>query len=455
MSTFLGEKPTHALESEKELAHYFQGYAKSRQAFRVGIEVEILAVNRSTGKALSYAGEPGIQAILEWMARERRYEPIREAGNITALRRGGQMITLEPGGQIELSAPPTESVFEIQEQVTAFFEELRGVRQALPGIEFLAAGIQPYSTNTEISWVPKERYAIMADYLKARGTRSHDMMKRTATNQVNLDYTSEAHAMSSLRVVLGITSIVSAMFANSAFSEGKWNGFVSERVDIWNHTDPARTGMLWDFFREGCSFQDYVDYLLEMPMMFLVRDGKWIAVPGITFRRFIRDGFAGHRATLADFELHLSTAFPEARFKQYLEIRGADGLPPALIPSLAAFWKGILYDEPTREQAWELIAYASLEEHQQLRADVARQGLQARLGNRPVFELAQELVRLACISLGRQKKDPSQGDECIYLDRIRERILGPGLSPAESFRRQWKDYPAVSPASLIESLSIG
>lgn len=455
LTTFTGEEHATLLKSEEDLLSYFHPFAKPREAMRVGMEVELLGIDKSTGKALPYEGSPGIHQILAEMAKLHEYEPVWEDRRIIALKRGETLISLEPGGQMELSAPPVSNIFDIHDQIERFLAELRQIRLKFPGIDWLAYGIQPFSSVEEISWVPKNRYVIMSDYFRAHGTLSHEMMKCTATNQINFDYLSEENAMANLRVALGITSIVTALFAHSSFSEGRPNGFLSRRLHIWNHTDPDRTGLLVEFTRAGCTFKDYIDYLLGMPVMFVVRSGKWISVKNRNFRAFIRQGFEGLHATVGDFELHLSTAFPEARLKQYLEIRGVDGQRTDLIPAVAAFWKGILYDSEMREKAWNLVAFASKEDRLQLHRAVPREGLRAKLGSRPILPMAYELVELSCQSLAKQKFKDESRNECLFLERIRETILKPQKSPAEMLLEKWSGEFRQNPERLIEYLSIG
>lgn len=454
MTTLAGTGQTNVLKSEEDLAHYFEAFAKPRQCLRVGLEAEFFGVTRNTGQALPYEGSRGIQEVLKRLAARFHYEPVLDEGNIIALKKGPMMIGLEPGGQVELSAPPVSNVFEIEEQVQSFMGELREISAEFRDIAWLAAGIHPVSRLEEISCVPKRRYAIMAEYFKTNGTQSHDMMKRTATNQLNVDYTSEENAMANLRTAFGITSIVTALFANSSFSEGRPSGFLTQRLDIWNHTAPERTGLLVEFLQPGRRFKDYLNYLLDMPLIFLVRRGKWIPAGQLTFRDFLKRGFQGEKATLGDFELHLSTAFPEVRLKQYLEIRGVDGQSPELIPAVAAFWKGILYDARASEEAWKLVSFATEEERMRLHQAVPREGLSAKLGRRSILPMARELVELSCQSLARQTSRKEGRDECIFLERIREKITRPGKSPAETILEKWEGEFAADPRRLIEYLRI-
>ncbi len=451
MTTSIKEQ-TILLKSEKDLENYFHRFIKPADQKRVGLEAEFFGVCRKTGKAIPYAGPEGIQAVLKKMAERFDYQPVLENRNIIGLTRRDSAVSLEPGGQVELSAPPVHDVFEIQAQIRKFLEELKQASSGFSEIAWLAVGIHPFSSLDEISWVPKKRYDLMREYLGTHGSLSHHMMKRTATNQVNVDYTSEEDAMCMLRTALGITSIVTALFANSGFSEGRPNGYKTYRAEIWRYTDPLRTGLISQFTRPGRRFLDYLNYVLDIPLIFIVRSGKWTALKDCTFRKFLKEGYSGAKATLGDFELHLSTLFPEVRLKQYMEVRGVDCQSPDLIPAVAAFWKGILYDVETRAKAWALVEDATEEDRRNLHAEVPRLGLQARLNGRPIFPIAEELVNLSCASLGRQESS-GPSSECVFLNAIRDKIIRPGKSPAETLLEKWNGTWAQNPAKLIDYLS--
>lgn len=453
MSTLTGEQESRLLESEEELYSYFQRFAKPVTEERVGVECEFFGIERITGQALPYLGPRGIEAILSRLAALFHYEPFLEEGHVIALRRAETWITLEPGGQVELSAPPVRTVVEIEKQLETFRAELHEMKNYFPGIAWLSVGSHPFSAPDEISWVPKQRYRLMAEYFRSRGSLAHEMMKGTAANQVSLDFPDEEAAFDQFRVILGITSIVSALFAHSPISLGKPNGFLTRRVHIWQETDPVRSGLLVDFAGEGKGFRDYVEYLLKMPMIFIVRDGRWIPMKGIPFRKFLREGRKPYQATWGDFELHLSTAFPEARFKQYLEIRGVDAQRIPLIPSVAAFWKGILYGREVRGKVWDLVRDFKKEERLKLHREVPKKGLKARLGKAPLWELAEHLFSLSRQGLGRQETLNGPG-EASYLDRIQEEILKPRKTPAETLLERWKKWPAPKTEALISYLEV-
>ncbi len=453
MSTLIGEQESRLIESEEELYSFFRQFAKPATEQLVGIECEFFGIDAQTGQALSYLGPRGIEAILCRLAATFHYEPVLESGHVIALRHAETWITLEPGGQVELSAAPVRTIFEIEKQVQSFAAQLREMKNYFPGIAWISAGTQPFARLDDIPWVPKRRYQLMADYLKPRGLFAHDMMKCTATNQVNLDFADEATAVSQFRVVFAITPIVSAIFANSCFTEGQPDGFLDRRVEIWRHTDPDRCGLLLEFLKEGRSFRDYVEYLLAMPMIFIIRGEQWIPMEGISFRKFLKEGKGRYYATWSDFELHLSLAFPEARFKHYLEIRGMDAQRLPLIPSVAAFWKGILYDEEIRQKVRALVQDFSAEEISKLHKEIPYKGLSAWLGKVPIIELACELYRLSCEGLGHQAAE-SPVSECVFLQKMYDEILQPGRSPAETLLMKWQGEFGRDPQKLIQYLEL-
>lgn len=455
MSTLIGTgRKNSKIPSEESLSEYFQHYVKPADHLQIGLEAELLGVNAKTGKALPYEGANGVHEALKALVREFRYEALYDEKNIIGLKRGDVLISIEPGGQLELSAPPVTSAHAVEQQVQTFLQELRELQLIMPDVKWLAVGIQPYSTLDEISWVPKTRYKILADHLSKNGTLSHHMMKRTATNQFNMDYTSEEDAMEKLRIMTGITSIISAMFANSSFSEGKPNGYATYRLEIWNHTSPDRSGLRPEFARPGKRFKDYAEYLLDMPVIFIVRDEKWIAIKGKTFRQFLKSGYEGQPATWDDFELHLSSAFPEARIKQYLEIRGMDCQSPYLMPAAAAFWKGLLYDAAARQKAAAMVDSLPEEERVALHKRVPKEGLQAVIHGKKVLTLARELVTFAGEGLSKQKDTHLAKQELEYLKRIEEKILDEGMSPGEQFIRKIKNHSSIPPAEVVKEFQI-
>ncbi|OGW89743.1 MAG: hypothetical protein A3A73_04635 [Omnitrophica bacterium RIFCSPLOWO2_01_FULL_50_24] len=456
MSTFLQTDPaTRRIESPNDLRGYFQRFAKPRGVERVGIECELFGVHKETGEALPYVGPLSIEAVLNELAYEFGYEPIQEQGHTIALRKGSTFISLEPGGQIELSAEPVDHLHQTKAQLEEFFFQLRTVAHLLGPISWLASGIQPFSSLADIHWVPKRRYEIMARYLIRKGKKAHDMMKRTATNQINLDYHDEEDAIEKMRLSLALTPIAAAMFANSSFSHGKANGFLSERLNIWRFTDRERCGLILKLICEHCTFDDYLQFILDTSMMFIVRNQEWIVTRDLTFRQFIERGYRGHQPTESDFELHLSTIFTDARFKQYLEIRGMDGQRSHLILSVYAFWKGILYNDEAKRLAKHLIGRFEERDIYKLHADVERLGLKARLKKMQVLDLARTLVRISERGLKEQRCfNEAEQDESIYLVPLKEEILKKGETPAEQLITLWNGSFRKDRRALIDYLEI-
>lgn len=454
MSTLTGQPNLTLIKSSRDLEGYFQRFSKKPEARKIGLEAEFLGVDALTGKSLIFQGSCGLEAILGRFAKRFSYTLLKDQNALIGVQApDGTVVGFEPGGQLELSAPPVQTIFEVERQLQKFFDQLRTFRCECQEVRWLSVGIHPFSRLDEITWIPKTRYRILAEFLSTRGKLSHHMMKRTATNQINFDYTSEEDAMEAMRVAFGITSIVSAVFAHGSFSEGKPNGFASERLHIWNQTAPERSGLLVRFTHEGATFQDYLDYVLDVPMIFAVRESKWIPMNGLPFRRFIQDGYQGLSATLSDFELHLSTMFPEVRFKQYMEIRGMDAQRPQFISSLAAFWKGILYDQKARAEAWKRVRNFSDEERLVLHHEIPLKGLQAVVQGKPINFLAAELVSIAREGLQRQSRTKEE-DESVFLLPIEQRLASSQKSPAEILLHEWQTDLGKDKLRLMDFLSI-
>jgi glutamate--cysteine ligase len=367
----------------------------------VGVEQEKIAV-LADGRPVPYEGPGGIAEILERMA-ARGFTPQREDGHVIALARDDDRITVEPGGQLELSGGAKSTAVAARDMLRAHVAEVQEIAATL-GVTFIGIGARPFGTIDDVPWLPKRRYRVMRQYFPERGRDSrlaHYMMKTTATVQANFDYSDEAEATDKMRTAYGITSIVTALYAASPISEGRPNGYKSFRAAVWLETDADRCGLLPFAFSPSFSFRDYVEWALDVPMFFLVRGGEYRPAGGITFRRFMREGLAGESATLADWEVHLSTLFPEVRLKRYIEVRGADAGPLPTALALAALWRGVLDDAAARAAAWALVDGHPFAAREALRREVPRAGLQARLGKRTLAELAVELVRIASEGLAR------------------------------------------------------
>ena len=422
------------LTDKRQLAEWLESGCKPEADWRIGTEHEKFGFCTQTLKPLAYDGERGIRAVLEGLASNFDWQIIAEEGLPIALAKDdGCSITLEPGGQLELSGALREDLHQTCNEVNSHLAEVRAVAEPL-GIGFLGMGFHPTARREDIEWMPKARYVIMRNYMPKVGSMGHDMMKRTCTVQVNLDFSSEADMVEKFRASLALQPIATALFANSPFVEGKPCGFVSYRSQVWTDTDPDRSGMLPWAFESGMGFERYVDWMLNVPMYFVRRDGRYIDVAGQSFHDFMAGklpGLEGEYPRLADWEDHLTTAFPEIRLKRYLEMRGADGGPWRRLCALPAFWVGLLYDADNLAACRDLTRDWTMEERQRLREDVARIGLNATIRGRRVQDIARTLLDLARRGLARRQRLNGAGDhEGGFLNSLEE-IVERGTTPAE------------------------
>lgn len=420
-----------------QLVDWFAAGCKSADAVRVGTEHEKFVADRRTGQPVPYDGPRGIRAILEGLIRF-GWEPVLENGQPIALVRGQAAVSLEPGGQLELSGAPLATLHETAAETRQHLEEVKAVCDPL-GLEVLGIGFHPEWRREEISWMPKGRYGIMRAYMPKKGQLGLDMMLRTCTIQANLDYTSEADMVRKFRASLALQPIATALFANSPFREGSDTGFASFRSNVWTDTDPDRCGVPGFVFDDGMGFARYAEYALDVPMYFVYRNGAYIDASGQSFRDFLAGrlpALPGELPILADWVNHLSTLFPEVRLKRYLEMRGADGGPEAHIVALPALWTGLLYDAAALEGALDLVAGWSMADHLQLRRDAPRQGLKARVGRQTVREIAGQMLDLADAGLARRAHhNPSGHDERMYLEPLHS-IVTSGKTLADAWRHQ-------------------
>ena len=429
------------IETRDELVTWFEAGNKPKSQFRVGTEHEKFVFTVEGHKPVPYAGPRGIRALLEGMHNLLGWEPIMEGDNIIGMFdvTGGGAISLEPGGQFELSGAPVENIHQTASELMAHLSQVREVAKPL-GIGFLGMGMTPNWSRADMPMMPKGRYKIMTNYMPKVGKYGLDMMYRTCTVQANLDFSSEADMVKKLRVSLALQPIATALFANSPFTEGKPNGFLSFRSQIWTDTDNNRAGMLPWAFEDGMGFERYTDYALDVPMYFVKRGDTYIDVSGKSFKDFFAgklDALPGERPCISDWANHLSTIFPEVRLKRYLEMRGADGGPWRRLPSLSAFWVGLLYDDDALNSCWDMVKGWSAEQRQKLRDDVPVRGFRAEIGSRNVFTLAQETLRLAAKGLARRKHlDRNGRDETRYLRPLEESIAR-GITPAEELLEKY------------------
>src|SRR5215208_481120 len=371
------------IESRDELVTWFAEGAKPKAQWRIGTEHEKFAFTTDTHEPVPYEGRVSIRSLLVGMQHLLGWEPITDGPNIIGLAdvTGGGAISLEPGGQFELSGAPLETIHQTASELTAHLAQLKEIARPL-GIGFLGLGMSPKWTRAETPMMPKSRYKIMAAYMPKVGRYGLDMMYRTCTVQTNLDFSSETDMVKKLRVSLALQPVATALFANSPFTAGKPNSFLSFRSEIWRDTDADRSGMLPWAFEPGMGFERWVDYALDVPMYFVKHDDHYIDVAGRSFRDLMAGRLSelpGERATISHWANHISTIFPEVRLKRYLEMRGADGGPWGRIAALPAFWVGLLYDNDSLEAAWDIVKHWNAHERQALRGDVPRFGFKARI----------------------------------------------------------------------------
>jgi glutamate--cysteine ligase len=423
------------IETRDELVAWFAEGCKPKAQYRIGTEHEKFPFTVDGHRPVPYEGRRSIRALLDGMQLLLGWEPILENGNIIGMFdvTGGGAISLEPGGQFELSGAPVETVHQTRTELMAHLAQLREVARPL-GIGFLGLGMTPNWSRAEVPTMPKGRYRIMTAYMPKVGRLGLDMMYRTCTVQTNLDFSSEADMVKKLRVSLALQPVATAMFANSPFTEGKPNGFVSFRSEIWRDTDPDRSGMLPWAFEPGMGFERYADYVLDVPMYFVKRGDRYIDVAGRSFRDLMAgklEELPGERATISDWANHISTVFPEVRLKRYLEMRGADGGPWRRLPALPAYWVGLLHDDAALDAAWDIVKDWTAEERQTLRDEVPRLGFKARIRQWSVLNLAKATLTLAEQGLARRRRHDVDGhDETRYLRPIQE-LVARGLTPAE------------------------
>jgi glutamate--cysteine ligase len=425
----------------EDLVAWLAEGAKPKSRWRVGAEHEKFVFRLGTHEPVPY--EPrGIKALLEGLTRF-GWSPVHEGENVIALERGGANVSLEPGGQFELSGAPLETVHDICEETGAHLNEVKAVADEL-GLGFLGLGFTPTWTRADVAMMPKGRYRIMRAYMPKVGGLGLDMMFRTCTVQANLDFADEADMVAKFRASLALQPIATALFANSPFVEGEPSGFVSARANVWTDTDPDRTGMLDFVFEDGFGYETYARYALTVPMYFVKRDGRYIDVAGRSFADFMEGKLPelpGERPTIQDWADHTTTIFPEVRLKKYLEMRGADSGPWSRLCALPALWMGVLYDSASLAAAWDLCKAWRIEDHERLRADVARRGLKAEIAGRTVQDVANDMLAIARAGLkARNRLSGGMVDETGYLSEL-DMIAESGITPAERllelYRTRW------------------
>ena len=414
------------IESKDQLIEFIRSGEKNPANFKIGTEHEKFVFNLSNNKPVKYDGEKGIKDLLTNLE-EFGWKTIKEGNNIIALSRsdalGGGSITLEPAGQFELSGAMLETVHDTIKEIIEHKSQISIVGKKL-NLGFLSLGFTPNWKREEIPVMPKERYQVMKRYMPTKGDHGLDMMFRSCTSQVNLDYSSEEDMIKKFRISLLVQPIVTALFANSPFKDGKLNNYKSYRSEVWKDTDPDRTGILPFVFKDNMGYESYVNYALEVPMYFIYRDGNYIDLAGSSFKDFIEgklDRVSNYSASIEDWELHLTTIFPEVRLKTYLEMRGADAGGVEQICSLSAFWTGLLYDNNSLNKAEKLFNDINVSELAEVRNLVPKEGLNCVVGKYNVYNLASEVIELSFQGLkSRNKLDIEGNDETKYLRPIIE-----------------------------------
>ncbi len=415
------------ITSHDQLAEYLASGCKPKDQWRIGTEHEKFGYCKDTLKPLPYDGDRSIRAVLEGLRDRHGWDPVSEGGHIIGLSKDGANVSLEPGGALELSGAPLETIHQTCDEVNEHLAQVKDIADEI-GVGFIGLGAAPIWTHEEMPLMPKGRYKLMDAYMDKVGTTGKQMMRRTCTVQVNLDFSSEADMVKKFRVALALQPVATALFANSPFFEGKPVGVKSKRMQIWETLDDSRTGMLPFVFEDGFGFEAWVDYALDVPMYFVYRDGVYVDALGMSFRDFL-DGklpaLPGEVPTLSDWADHLTTAFPEARMKKFIEMRGADGGPWRRLCALPAFWVGLMYDQNALDAAWDLAKGWDAETREALRLAATRDGLQAQVGNIRMHDLAREVLNIAEAGLVARARPGAGGlvpNETHFLNALKDSV---------------------------------
>lgn len=415
------------IEHHDQMAQYLADGRKPREDWRIGTEHEKFGYCKDTLKPLPYEGDRSIRVMLEGLRDRHNWAPVEEGGKLIGLEKDGANISLEPGGQLELSGAPVETIHETCDEVNTHLREVKDVADEI-GVGFIGLGAAPEWSHEQMDLMPKGRYKLMDSYMQKVGTMGTTMMRRTCTVQVNLDFASEADMVQKMRVAVAMQPIANALFANSPFLDGKPNGVKSTRGLVWRNLDDARTGMVPFVFDESFGFEAWVQYALDVPMYFVYRDGKYIDALGQSFRDFLKGelpALPGEKPTLSDWADHLTTLFPEARVKKFIEMRGADGGPWRRLCALPAFWVGLMYDQSALDGAWDLVKDWDAETREELRVAASTHGLQAEVGGLKMHDLAREAVALSEAGLKSRARPGAGGlvpDETHFLNALRDSI---------------------------------
>ena len=415
------------IERHEQLVEYLADGCKPKDQWRIGTEHEKFGYCKDTLLPLPYEGPRSIRVMLEGLRDRHNWAPVKEGDYLIGLEKDGANISLEPGGQLELSGAPVETIHETCDEVNTHLREVREVADEI-GVGFIGLGAAPEWTHEQMDLMPKGRYRLMNDYMGRVGTMGRVMMRRTCTVQVNLDFGSEADMIKKMRVAIALQPVATALFANSPFFEGKPNGYKSLRSKVWRELDASRTGTLPFVFDDDFGFERWVEYALDVPMYFVYRDGKYIDALGQSFRDFMigkLPALPGETPTLSDWADHLTTAFPEARMKKFIEMRGADGGPWRRLCALPAFWVGLTYDQDALDGAWDLVKDWTPAQHDALRVAASVDGLQAKVTGINMHDIARETVALSEQGLKARARPGAGGmvpDETHFLNALKESV---------------------------------
>ncbi|OUD10079.1 glutamate--cysteine ligase [Marivivens niveibacter] len=429
------------IERHEQLAEYLAAGCKPAEDWRIGTEHEKFGYCRDTLNPIPYEGPRSVLAVLEGLRDRFGWAPVTEAGKLIGLEKDGANVSLEPGGQLELSGAPLETIHQTCDEVNTHLREVREIADKI-GVGFIGLGAAPIWNHEQMPVMPKGRYSLMTDYMDRVGTSGKSMMYRTCTVQVNLDFGSESDMVKKFRTALALQPVATALFANSPFFDGKPNGHKSWRSRVWRHLDDSRTGMLPFVFEDGMGFERYVDYALDVPMYFVYRDGKYINALGQSFRDFLKGelpALPGEKPTLSDWADHLTTIFPEARIKKFMEMRGADGGPWRRLCALPAFWVGLMYDGSALDAAWDLAKGWDTETREGLRVAASVDGLAGEFGGLKLMDIAREAVSIADSGLKARGKEGAGGmvpDETHFLNALKDSIET-GQTPADELLERY------------------
>ena len=429
------------IERHEQLAEYLASGCKPKEDWRIGTEHEKFGYCKDNLKPLPYAGDRSIEAVLEGLRDRHGWGELREGGKLIGLEKDGANISLEPGGALELSGAPLETIHETCDEVNEHLREVKDIADEI-GVGFIGLGAAPIWTHDEMPLMPKGRYKLMDAYMQKVGTMGTTMMRRTCTVQVNLDFGSEGDMVQKLRVAIALQPVAVALFANSPFFEGKPNGHKSWRSRVWRDLDADRTGMVPFVFNDGFGFEAWAEYALDVPMYFVYRDGKYIDALGQSFRDFMKGelpALPGETPMLSDWADHLTTIFPEARIKKFIEMRGADGGPWRRLCALPAFWVGLTYDQTALDAAWDLVKGWDAETREELRVAASVDGLQARVGDVDMMEVAREVVAISEAGLKARARPGAGGlvpDETHFLNALKD-SLESGKTPADELLERY------------------